>query len=279
MATVTVYTAAKMDAIANNTIISAAINGSGDLILTKGDGTTTVNAGHVIGATGAAGPTGPSITVCTSTTRPSTPATGAQIFETDSKLTYIYTGTAWRYSGGLIICTSTTRPTMPIEGLTIYETDTDKVRTWNNYRWDLPWNEPWGLIGYAKVTPSVTGIGSTPTDITGQSVTWTPVGNRIYEIRAEGNLLETTGDTTVTVSIYSPTLGIIESSAWTQLAGVRTAYSFAAIQQTLAGGTPVTMKVQVSNGGGAFTNTGGSLILPQKLIVKDLGPSGSPASA
>ena len=119
MATVTVYTAAKMDAIANNTIISATIDGSGNLILTKGDGVTTVNAGHVIGATGAAGPTGPSITVCTSITRPSSPTAGAQIFETDSKLTYIYTGTAWRYSGGIIICTSTTRPSMPIEGLTI----------------------------------------------------------------------------------------------------------------------------------------------------------------
>lgn len=57
MATVDGYTAAHMQTIEDETVVSAAVNGSGDLILTKHDGSTS-NAGHVKGADGATGATG-----------------------------------------------------------------------------------------------------------------------------------------------------------------------------------------------------------------------------
>lgn len=59
MATVTGKTAAAMDAIANNVVVSGTVNGSGHLILTKQD-TTTIDAGNVVGPTGATGATGAS---------------------------------------------------------------------------------------------------------------------------------------------------------------------------------------------------------------------------
>jgi hypothetical protein len=56
MATVTVFTSARMQAIENASVVSGTVT-SGNLILTKFNG-TTINAGSVIGPTGPTGPTG-----------------------------------------------------------------------------------------------------------------------------------------------------------------------------------------------------------------------------
>lgn len=62
MATVTVFTSTRMLAIESQAIVAGTVNGSGQLILTRNNG-TTITAGSVIGPTGAAstvvGPTGP----------------------------------------------------------------------------------------------------------------------------------------------------------------------------------------------------------------------------
>jgi hypothetical protein len=57
MATVTVFTAARMEAIEGSSVVSGTVNGSGHLILTKHDG-TTLDAGDVIGPVGPQGPVG-----------------------------------------------------------------------------------------------------------------------------------------------------------------------------------------------------------------------------
>lgn len=81
MATVTVYTAARMKAIEDNSIVSGRIDGD-DLILTKHN-LTEVNAGNVRGDDGGT-------IICTSATRPATPTDGLEIYETDTKRSYIY---------------------------------------------------------------------------------------------------------------------------------------------------------------------------------------------
>lgn len=58
MSTITGKTAAAMDEIVDATIVSASVNGSGHLILTKHD-SSTVDAGAVTGAAGPTGATGP----------------------------------------------------------------------------------------------------------------------------------------------------------------------------------------------------------------------------
>lgn len=57
MATVTVFTASRMEAIEAASIISGTVDENGDLILTKHD-STTINAGSVIGPEGPQGPVG-----------------------------------------------------------------------------------------------------------------------------------------------------------------------------------------------------------------------------
>ena len=57
MASVTGYTSDAMDAIADGTVVTGTVNGSGDLILTTHGG-DDINAGHVVGDTGATGATG-----------------------------------------------------------------------------------------------------------------------------------------------------------------------------------------------------------------------------
>jgi hypothetical protein len=57
MATITGMTAAAMEAIANDMIVGASINGSGHLILTQQD-SSTIDAGNVMGPAGPTGPAG-----------------------------------------------------------------------------------------------------------------------------------------------------------------------------------------------------------------------------
>lgn len=127
MATVTGYTATKMEELADEQIIDASIVG-GELILVKRD-LTELNVGNVIGPQGPPG-TDTSIVVCTSSTRPTGGDLfeGLGIYETDTDLIWFYDGTAWVYRGGTIICTSSTRPASPFAGMEIYETDT--FRKW-----------------------------------------------------------------------------------------------------------------------------------------------------
>lgn len=136
MATVTGYTAAKMEALANEQIVGGAI--VGDLLtLTTRSGTVVV-AGNVRGPQGLPG-TDPSIKVVTRATRPTGVAltNGLAIYETDTGMFFIYNSAipGFVYQGGMILCTSTTRPAIPFNGLIIYETDTYRrylydVGTW-----------------------------------------------------------------------------------------------------------------------------------------------------
>jgi len=50
----------------------------------------------------------------------------------------------------------------------LYEPDTSR------------WNSAWGVVGRAVNTAGMTGIGATPTDVTGLTVTFTPVAGRQY---------------------------------------------------------------------------------------------------
>lgn len=61
MATVTVYSAARMAAIEAASVVSGSINGSGRLILSRNDG-GTIDAGNVVGPQGIQGPTGDQLT-------------------------------------------------------------------------------------------------------------------------------------------------------------------------------------------------------------------------
>ncbi len=137
MATVTGLTAARMQEIIDATIVDASIVGD-NLILELYD-SSTIDAGDVRGPQGVAGAT---FTICTSGTRPSglgSPDEGLAIYETDTNLVRIWTGTRWRLQER-VVCTSSTRPASLVtadEGVRIYETDTNTEYVWTGSAWVL----------------------------------------------------------------------------------------------------------------------------------------------
>jgi len=129
MAEVTVYDATRMKAIEDNTVVNGEINPvNGHLELVRFD-ETVIDAGLIVTSprvvTSATRPVPPDVSegvviyetdtnnfwvydganwqprghgtyICTSTTRPATPFTGMRIYETNTDLDYMWTGTAWR---------------------------------------------------------------------------------------------------------------------------------------------------------------------------------------
>jgi hypothetical protein len=142
MATVTGLTAERMIEMENATIISGEVVGD-DLILTTRDD-TDINAGNVRGPIG---PGGSGFVICTSSTRPALDVgdEGVAIYETDTNLIRMWSGTTWKLQER-IICTSITRPTMTSgdEGVKIYETDTNLEFIWTGTAWYLDTGPPPG---------------------------------------------------------------------------------------------------------------------------------------
>lgn len=135
MATVTGLTADRMQEIIDATIIDANVVGD-DLVLTLYD-STTVNVGNVRGPMG---PGGTLFDVVTSSTRPTltAPDEGYVIYETDTNLTRIWTGSRWKLQER-IIGASTSRPAMVSadQGVVLYETDTGLEYIWTGTTWLL----------------------------------------------------------------------------------------------------------------------------------------------
>ena len=92
------------------------------------------------------------------------------------------------------VCTSSTRPATPYEGQMIYETDTDKVFVWNGSAWYANRNTAWGIVDttaggtssrgfYNKTDANFTiqAPFASATQITGFTMTFTPVTGRLYK--------------------------------------------------------------------------------------------------
>jgi hypothetical protein len=189
----------------------------------------------------------------------------------------------------VVVCTSTTRPSSPPEGMVIYETDTDKLLTYTTATtgWVPPWNQPWGVVvassggtsgyGYVKLTSSAqTGIGSTATDITNATVTFTAVANRLYRVSAQADLIGNTlsvgqlqvlVDGTASASALQPVTG--SSGAWQDR-------SPSIIYATTLTAGARTIKLAASVQSGSLT-VSHATATPTTLIVEDAGPVGAPA--
>jgi hypothetical protein len=83
------------------------------------------------------------------------------------------------------VCTSTTRPTAPFEGQMIYETDTDLVRVWSGSAWvevsSMLTKAPRGVMASVVRTTSVSSLTTSTADITGMTVTFTAESTRLYK--------------------------------------------------------------------------------------------------
>jgi hypothetical protein len=173
------------------------------------------------------------------------------------------------------VCTSTTRPTAPYEGQTIYETDTDLMLVWSGSAWvevvSALTKAPRGVMALANITSNTTSNGST--EVTRASVTWTAVANRYYKITwVEGKVdngvnasvnnhylrtATTSGTIIATTLIYYPSASLQQGSVCSCVT-------------TFAAGTQTVFARVVSN---AATNTTwkASATEPAYLLVEDIG--------
>lgn len=177
MATVTGLTAAAMNAIRDATVVDAHISGD-NLILELFD-SSTIDAGSVRGPIG---PGGSLFDIVTSGTRPALSGSdeGYVIYETDTKLIRVWTGTRWRLQER-IICTSSTRPAglgVNDEGVKIYETDTNLEYIWTGSAWSKPWQMAWGIV--AEAAPQTNDITTNGGTVDVRSLTFNAVQNRRY---------------------------------------------------------------------------------------------------
>jgi hypothetical protein len=88
-----------------------------------------------------------------------------------------------------VIDNTAARPASPYEGQAIYQKDTDAVLVWNGTAWYPNWNLPWGIVsttaggtsgkGYYASTSNFS-VNTTETDVTGATVTFNAVSNRLY---------------------------------------------------------------------------------------------------
>lgn len=277
MTTITGLTAARMQAIINATVVSAAIVGN-NLVLTLHDG-STINAGNVRGPQGIQGIPGPtSIAVVTSTTRPVGGArfTGLGIYETDTGLFYIWDGANWIYRGGMIVCTSATRPAAPqrFVGMEIYETDTNQKLVWNGIRFDKPWNMPWGIVGYAQIVANVTPIAA-QADVPGLSVTFTAVANRRLKITVEADIQSTVATDHLTFVIMKDAAQIRSGNMYAAKASIPSTFPISVFDTPAAGDR--TYKLQAARTGTGTVTLIAAGNSPAYIQVEDLGPNGVPA--
>lgn len=178
----------------------------------------------------------------------------------DGDMAYI-TGNSFPSGSGLVTPHAASVPAGP--GLWVYDN-----------RWTRPWNMPWGVMGAVVGTSAQTGIGTSATDLTNMSVTFTAAANRRLAIHGKAILRQRT-------SAGIPYL----------LANVAGAdYDY------LGGATTTTDNYIIVSGWTEYvTSAAGSLVIKLRavttgatidapatnpsnwLTVVDLGPSGSPA--
>lgn len=126
--------------------------------------------------------------------------------------------------------------------------------------------------GYAQITSGTAAVGTTVTDISGLSITFTAVSGRRYRITGQALISKASGSAGDTINLY------IRDGSGTQIA---------LNQQTASGTYPYTLTVGVTTAPSAgsttyklsFNNSAGTSAVsasstnPAWILVEDIGPS------
>lgn len=145
-------------------------------------------------------------------------------------------------------------------------------------RVDRPWRMPWGEVAFVEKTATQT-IGTTTTDISGMSVTFTAIQNRRYLFEAIGQVKGNTGGTRPIVRLA--TSGNVQRQQFVHnLAGANYYTNFKVLWRALctsAGGTllppgSTTMKLRADTNANTITFDP-SATVPMQFVVQDIGPA------
>lgn len=188
---------------------------------------------------------------------------------------------AHRWRNGLPVFLTTAERTLnipaPLQGEACYVDDgtsAEGLYTFSGTAWvPVAWNTPWGQIARVKlVTTSQTGI-TTTTDITGATVTFTAVANRLYEVEANLVVQQVTTGATVNIILADGSNVVL-----TQPGASIVANSFYTIPiydiGTMSAGSN-TRKLRAVTGAGTLSILE-TVTNPLYLTVTDVGPGGAP---
>jgi hypothetical protein len=173
--------------------------------------------------------------------------------------------------------------TVPVAGMVCYVASGDSSEglfTYNGTSWQRGpgWNAPWGRQAHLARVADQTGIGTSATDLTSLTVTFTAVANRYYKISADVFFLQNTSGGLVTVTINTGSSGagtVLATRAVNTENGARfVSLSAVAIHTPSAGSVSYHLR--------GFTSANtvdlkASATQPSLILVEDIGPSGNPA--
>lgn len=172
----------------------------------------------------------------------------------------------------------------PVDGQAYYlntGTATEGPQYWNGSAYRPPWNMPWGVVGRALITGSTSA--TTAVTVTGSTITYTQVANRVYKYSVTGHASWVGG------SVNDGLRVLITDGAGASYVmqdylshGQSTSYGYGigfSWYETAAASGSVTRELRV----GRFFGSSGSVTFFAdanrigSLIIEDIGPAGAPA--
>lgn len=141
-------------------------------------------------------------------------------------------------------------------------------------RTNQPWNSSWGVVGYVKNSATTGPITTTETDITGLTVSWTPVIGRRYRTSIKVSASSSVLNDIVQIKITDGANTMLElRRVQCVTAGAWTVATFVCIGAPGVTPGPTTHKARVVRDAGG---TGNITILASpnnEILVEDIGPA------
>lgn len=169
--------------------------------------------------------------------------------------------------------------TDPVVGMVVYIKSNDANEGYYTYTsanvWiKLSWNQPWGRVGAAQVYAPQTGITSVA-DLSGLSVTFTAVANRIRKITGIAQLFSTTAADQLSITIVRGSTVLSYGSIVNPSTSL--AMTVTAVIEDGAASGSTTYKLQASRSGAGSMTMNAGAAYPAMILVEDIGPAGAPA--
>lgn len=172
------------------------------------------------------------------------------------------------------VCLSSSRPAVPYEGQMIYETDTDLVYLWSGSAWvetvSALTKAPRGVMGYVYRTAGDISHAGGAADVTGMSITFTAVANRLYKatwscVGNKNSVDRDTAEIRFTDSVGTVIGGI---PIITLASNVGINFSGATVFTTTAGSKTYKLQMRSFSGTTIFS---ANTTTPLTLIIEDIG--------
>lgn len=183
----------------------------------------------------------------------------------------------------IVVATVGSLPT-GVDGMVAYVNSNNSdegLYTYNGTAWrkGASWNAAWGSVGTSTKTSNQTlSSAGTYVDVTGMSVTWTAVGNRLYHVKAYVLLtMNSAGFIDLQLTNGAATQQYQQVTVSTVLGAGAPAQCVEFIVSNLAAGsTTIKLRARPDVVTPTAPLINGSSTAPSFMTIVDLGPSGNP---